>query len=61
MIWNIVSLWCTAVLFFKIFIAPMFIEDDSEEAIERMADEVMAYTEVCLAGIAISNICAMIF
>ena len=61
MMWNIISLWCAIILLFKIFIAPMFVEDDSEEAIERMADEVMTYTEVCLAGIAISNICAMIF
>lgn len=61
MMWNIISLWCAIVLFFKIFIAPIFIEDDSEEAIEHMADEVMTYTEVCLAGIVISNICAMIF
>ena len=60
MMWNILSIWFAVVLFFKIFIVPQFIEDDSDENVEAYADEMMFYSKVCLAGIVISNIVSMI-
>lgn len=60
MMWNILSIWFAVVLFFKIFIVPQFIEDDSDESVEAYADEMMFYGKICLAGIVISNIMSMI-
>jgi hypothetical protein len=60
MMWNILSIWLAVVLFFKIFIIPQFIEDDSDENMEAYADEMMLYSKVCLAGIVLSNIISMI-
>ena len=60
MMWNIVSIWLAVALFFKIFIIPQFIEDDSDENMEAYADEMMLYSKVCLAGIVVSNIISMI-
>lgn len=60
MMWDILSIWLAVVLFFKIFIAPQFIENDSDENVEAYADEMMLYGKVCLAGIVISNVISMI-
>ena len=59
MMWNILSIWFAVVLFFKFFIIPQFIEDDSDENVEAYADELMFYGKICLIGILISNIIAM--
>lgn len=60
MMWNILSIWFAVVLFFKIFIVPQFIENDSDENVEAYADEMMFYSKVCLASIVISNIVSML-
>lgn len=60
MMWNILSIWFAVVLFFKIFIIPQFIEDDSDENVNAYADEMIFYSKVCLAGIVVSNIMSMI-
>ena len=60
MIWNIISAWLAVVLFAVIFIVPTFIQDDSDENVEAYADEMMFYGKICLIGIVICNIIAMI-
>lgn len=60
MIWNIISAWLAVVLFAVIFIAPQFIQDDSDESVEAYADKMMLYSKVCLVGIIISNIISML-
>ena len=60
MMWDILSIWFAVVLFFKIFIVPQFIEDDSDENVEAYADEMMLYSKICLVGIVISNIVSII-
>ena len=60
MMWNILSIWFAVVLFFKTFIIPQFIEDDSDENVEAYADEMIFYSKICLAGIVVSNIISMI-
>ena len=60
MMWDILSIWFAVVLFFKIFIVPRFIEDDSDENVEAYADEMIFYGKICLVGIVISNIMSMI-
>ena len=62
MMWNIISIWCAIVLVFRLFIYPSFLPDteDEEELLEQVTDETIWYAKVCLSGIIISSIFAML-
>ena len=61
MMWNIISIWCALVLVFRLFIYPSFLPDEEdEELLEQVADETIWYAKVCLSGIIMSSICAVL-
>ena len=60
MLWNILSIWFAAVLLFRMFIVPSFLPDDtSEEELDKLADDTIWYSKVCLGGVIICNIVSM--
>ena len=62
MMWNILSIWFAIVLVFRLFVYPSFLPDteDEEELLEQVTDETIWYVKVCLSGIIISSIFAML-
>ena len=60
MMWNIYALWFTLVLVFKIFIQPMFLDEEDEEQIDAYSTETSQYLMLLLPVIAICNIISMI-
>jgi hypothetical protein len=39
MMWNLIALWCALVLAFKIYIQPMFLDEENEEQIDAYGTE----------------------
>ena len=60
MMWNMCALWFTLVLVFKIFIQPMFLDEEDEEQIDAYGTETSQYLMLLLPVIAICNIISMI-
>ena len=60
MMWNMCALWFTLVLAFKIFIQPMFLDEENEEQIDAYGTETSQYLMLLLPVIAICNIVSMI-
>ena len=60
MMWNMCALWFTLVLVFKVFIQPMFLDEENEEQIDAYGTETSQYLMLLLPVIAICNIMSMI-
>ena len=60
MMWNMCALWFTLVLVFKVYIQPMFLDEEDEEQIDAYGTETSQYLMLLLPVIAICNIIAMI-
>ena len=60
MMWNMCALWLTLVLVFKVYIQPMFLNEEDEEQINAYGTETSQYLMLLLPVIAICNIVSMI-
>ncbi len=60
MIWNMCALWFTLVLVFKVFIQPMFLDEENDEQVDAYGIELSNYLMMLLPVIAVCNIISMI-